>query len=84
MCVRGDSYVDPARTIFVDSITPHFLFCEQTGVTFSGDLFVGPHDTHVENVLSNWYGKTKYLEATSGAIGNQIAVTPDLAMLNEI
>ncbi len=51
------------------------------GVSFNGDLFVEPHDTHAENVYSNWYVKTKYLEATAGAVSNRITMTFDLAML---
>ena len=35
-----------------------------------------------ENMNSNLYVKTKYLEATAGAINNQIGVSSDLAMLN--
>ena len=47
-----------------------------------GDMDLGSHDLAAENIYSDSYVKTKYLEATTGAISNQIGVTSDLAMLN--
>ena len=80
--VNGDLFIDPAKTIFVDSITPHLHLDTPVRVQVNGDLSVGSSDIHAENVNSNAYVKTKYLEATAGAVSNQIGVTSDLAMLN--
>ncbi len=45
------------------------------------DLSVGSSDTHIENANSNLHINIKYLEATAGAVVNQITVTSDLAVL---
>ena len=54
---------------------------EPLSVLVNGDLYVGSNDIHAENVNSNSHVKTKYLEATAGAIDNQIGVPSDLAIL---
>ena len=78
--VGGDLYIDLGKTIFADSITPHIHVGVPLSVLVNGDLDVGSNDIHAENVNSNSYVKTKYLEATAGA--SQIVVSSDLAMLN--
>ena len=80
--VGGDLYIDLAKTISVDSITLHIHLDAPMRIQINGDLSVGSSDTHSENANSNWYVKTKYLEATAGAMDNQITVTSDLAMMN--
>ena len=47
-----------------------------------GDMDLGSRDLAAENVYSDSYVKTKFLEATAGATGNQIGVTSDLALRN--
>ena len=44
---------------------------------------LGSHDLAAENLDSDLYVKTKYLEATAGAIDNQTGVTSDLTMLSD-
>ena len=73
--IGGNLYVNPVSTIFTDNITPHPHMDEPVRVKVNGDL-------DAENVNSNWYVYTKYLEATTGAIDNQIGVSSDFAILN--
>ena len=79
--VGGDLYIDPGKTIFVDTITPHIHVGEPLSVLVNGDLDVGSNDIHAENVNRNSYVRTKYLEATAGA--SQTGVSSDVAMLND-
>ncbi len=78
----SDCAVNANNTLLVDSITPHPRSDTPTRVQVNGDLPVGSSDAHAENVNSNLHVKTKYLEATAGAVDNEVTVTSDLAMLN--
>ncbi len=75
-------YIGVAKTIFGDSITQHIRLDTPARVQVDSDLSVGSSDIYAENANSNLYVKTKCLEATAGAVDNQIAATFDLAMLN--
>ncbi len=72
-------YIEPGKSIFVDSITPHIHVGEPLSVLVNGDLDVGSNDIHAANVSSDSDVKTKYL-ATAGA--SRIGVSSDFAMLN--
>jgi hypothetical protein len=76
--------VDANSTLFVDGSTPHPHLDTpmRVQVQVNGDLFVGSNNIYAESVNSNLYVKTKYLEATAGAISNQIGVSSDLAKLS--
>ncbi len=52
-------------------------------VQVNGDLSVSSSNIYAANAKSKLYVKTKYLEATAGAISNQMGVSSDLAMVNK-
>ncbi len=80
--VGGNLCSDLAETIFADCSTPRIHLDIPMRVQVNGDLSAGSSETHAENVKSNWCVKTEYLEATAGAISNQVGVSSNLAILN--
>jgi hypothetical protein len=79
--VGGGLYIDPGKTIFADTVPPHIHVGEPPSIMVTGGLDVGSSDIHAENVNSNLCFKTKYLEATAGAIDIQFGASSDLAMV---
>ena len=82
--VEGDAWINPTSTVFTDRITPHpdanapMIVTVEGQMNVEGGVDLGSHDLAAENLYSDSRVKTKYLEATAGAVDNQIGVNSTL------